>query len=96
MLAAFLLSPVREEIYPWYAIWFLPFVSIVSQKRTLLQVSLALSFGLLLRYIPFMLLGTHFGVTPFFKTSVTFIPVFLVLIYIFFKDKLWLKIFSRS
>jgi hypothetical protein len=95
MLVAFLLSPIREEIYPWYAIWFLPFVSIVFQKKILVYISLALSFGLLLRYVPFMLLGTHFGVTPFLKTAVTFIPVFFVIIYIFFKDKLWLKIFSR-
>jgi len=95
MLVAFLLSPIREEIYPWYAIWFLPFVSIAFQKRALLHAWLALSFGLLLRYIPFMLLGTHFGVTPFFKTALTFTPVFFVLIYIFFKDKLWLKISFR-
>jgi len=96
MLIAFFLSPIREEIYPWYAIWFLPFVGLVHQSKTLLYIALAFSFGLLLRYVPFMLLGTHFGVTPFFKTALTFIPVFFVLIYVFFKDKLWLKIFSRS
>jgi len=95
MLAVFLLSPTREEIYPWYAIWFLPFVSMVFQKRMLAYISLAFSFGLLLRYVPFMLFGTHLGVTPFFKTALTFIPVFFVLVYVFFKDKLWLKISFR-
>ncbi|OGH19953.1 MAG: hypothetical protein A3D74_00760 [Candidatus Levybacteria bacterium RIFCSPHIGHO2_02_FULL_37_13] len=95
MAGAFILSPIREEIYPWYAIWFLPFISIVFQKRTLVYISVALSFGLLLRYVPFMLFGTHFGVTPFLKISVTLTPVFFVLIYVFLRDKLWLKIFSR-
>jgi hypothetical protein len=95
MFVIFLLSPLREEIYPWYAIWFLPFVSLVHKSKMLLYIALAFSFGLLLRYVPFMLFGTHFGLTPFLKTAVTFIPVFFVLIYIFFKDKLWLKIFSR-
>ena len=95
MLAAFFLSSIREEIYPWYAIWFLVFVNLIPQKRILLYLSFALSFGLLLRYVPFMLFGTHFGVTPFVKTALTFTPTFFVLIYIFFKDKLWLKIFSR-
>lgn len=95
MFFAFLLSPIREEMYPWYAIWFLPFVSITSEKKAILYVSLAFCFGLLLRYVPFMLFGTHFGITPFFKTAATFIPVFFVLIYVIFKDKLWLKIFSR-
>lgn len=96
MLFAFILSPIREEIYPWYAIWFLPFVSIVFKKRILLYIAFAFSFGLLLRHLPFMLFGTHFGVTPFLKTALTFVPVFFVLIYIFFRDKLWLKMFFRS
>lgn len=92
MFIAFLLSPIREEIYPWYAIWFLPFIALIPKKRLLLFISLALSFGLLLRYIPFMLLGTHFGVTPFIKAFVTFAPAFLVLLYFFVKEKLWLKV----
>lgn len=78
MFVIFLLSPLREEIYPWYAIWFLPFVSLVPQRKILLYVSLAFSFGLLLRYVPFMILGTHFGVTPTIKILATFIPVILV------------------
>lgn len=94
MLAIFLLSPLREEIYPWYAIWFLPFAVFITNKKVILYVSLAFSFGLLFRYVPFMFLGTHFGITPLIKTLVTFIPPALVLIYFFFKNKLWLKISS--
>lgn len=94
MYVGFLLSPIREEIYPWYALWFLSFAFLIADKKLLLYVSVVFSFGLLLRYIPFMLFGTHAGLTPIIKSSVTFIPVFLVLFYLITK-KLWERIFSR-
>jgi len=85
MLAIFLLSALRVEIYPWYATWFLVFAFLIPQRKMLLNLSLAFSFGLLLRYVPFILLGTHFGITPAIKSLVTFFPVFLVIIYVYFK-----------
>jgi len=88
MIIIFLLSTLREEIYPWYAIWFLSFSFLVPQKRVLLYTSLAFSFGLLFRYIPFMLTGSHFGITPAVKTFVTFVPVILIVIYGYFKKNL--------
>lgn len=91
MIIAFLLSPIREEIYPWYAIWFLPFAFLVPKNKILLYLSISFSFGLLLRYIPFMLLGTYFGPTPLIKTLVTFVPPIVALAYLFIKEKLWQK-----
>lgn len=85
MILIFFLSALREEIYPWYAIWFLSFSFLVPQKRILLYTSLAFSFGLLFRYMPFMLTGSHFGITPSIKTFVTFVPVILIVIYEYFK-----------
>ena len=72
MLLAFLLSPLREEIYPWYFIWFLSFFLIYPIKKITLLV-IFFSFGLLLRYVPFMYLGTYFGPTPLIKMFVTFV-----------------------
>lgn len=95
MIIAFLLSPIREEIYPWYAIWFLPFAFLVPKNKILLYLSISFSFGLLLRYIPFMLLGTYFGPTPLIKTLVTFVPPIVTLSYLFIKEKLWRKNFSQ-
>ena len=92
MFAIFLLSHFREEIYPWYAIWFLPFTALILRRKIILYISLAFSFGLLFRYVPFMLYGTHFGIIPIIKNLVTFIPPLLILFYYFFKNKLWLKI----
>lgn len=90
----FLLSPIREEIYPWYAMWFLPFSFLTPNRKFLLSISIALSFGLLFRYVPFIFSGTHAGLTPIIKFGVTFIPVSLVLIY-FVVKKLWVKISYR-
>lgn len=94
MYIAFLLSPIREEIYPWYAIWFLLFVFLVPEKKILLYVSFLLSFGLLFRYVPYMFSGTHGGLTPIFKSIVTFGSASLILLYFSYK-KLWEKISSR-
>lgn len=85
MFIVFLFSAFREEIYPWYAIWFLTFVALIPQKKILLYISLAFSFGLLFRYVPFMLTGSYFGITPIIKTLVTFVPVILALSYGYFK-----------
>jgi hypothetical protein len=77
MLIIFFLSPLREEMYPWYAIWFLTFSLLLPERKLLLHFSIAISFGLLLRYIPFMYSGTHFGHTPFLRIILTVIPVFI-------------------
>lgn len=92
MFFVFLLSPIREEIYPWYGIWFLLFASIspiILKRKAFVFLLLALSFSLLTRYIPFMLTGTHFGQTPFLKVVLTLIPPTLVFLYFFFKKNLW-------
>ena len=94
MLAGFLLSPLREEIYSWYAIWFLPFVFLIPERKILLYVSVSLSFGLLFRNVPYMFSGTHAGLTPLFKSIAAFVLPSLVLLYFIYK-KLWGKISSR-
>ncbi len=81
MLIVFLLSPIREEIYPWYGIWFLTFISLTNIK-TLKILGFVLSFGLMLRYVPYMYLGTHFGVTPIIKILATYIPLIAVVLYV--------------
>jgi len=85
MFVGFLLSPIREEIYPWYAIWFLSFIFLIPEKKILVFISIAFSFGLLFRYVPYMFFGTYAGLTPLFKLIATFTPASLVLLYFFYK-----------
>lgn len=81
MFGVFFLSPIREEIYPWYGIWFLTFIAITNNKK-LKVLGVVLSFGLMLRYVPFMYLGNHFGITPLIKIIVTYIPIIVFLLYL--------------
>lgn len=87
MFVVFILSFLREEIYPWYAIWFLTFVPFVYKNKILFYTLITFSFGLLLRHVPFMLIGTHFGYVPLVKNIVTFSPPFFVLAYLYFRKK---------
>lgn len=85
----FLLSPIREELYPWYAIWVLSFVSLLDNKfiKTLMIFA---SFGLLLRYIPYMLTGDYLGVTPYVRNLLMFMPIIAFFVLYLFKKE-WLK-----
>jgi hypothetical protein len=68
MLLVFFLSAFRVEIYPWYALWFLPFICfVISRKYSMYVVGLPAYF-LMLRYTLFMATGNHFGITPLIKT----------------------------
>ena len=94
MFCIFFLSSIREEIYPWYAIWFLIFVVLIPQKRVLLTLSILFSFSLLFRYIPYMFFGTYGGITQGVKTVLTFAAPSLYLLFILGKT-LWVKVSSR-
>lgn len=74
MYIIFFLSSFREEIYPWYTLWFfLP--SIFLLRNSLFSwTATSFTFSMLLRYIPFMLLGTYFGPTPILKILLMVVP----------------------
>jgi hypothetical protein len=89
MMVIFFLSPIREELYPWYAIWPLTFLALVAdKKKTLSTLFVVFTFGLMLRYVPFMLIGTYFGPTPFIRIGLTITPVGLYLFYLFLSKKI--------
>lgn len=91
MIIIFLLSPIREELYSWYAIWFLTFASLCVTQKIVYYFSIFISFGLLLRYLPFMFLGTYFGSTPTLKTILTMTPLVIGGLWFLFKEKIWQK-----
>ncbi len=90
MYALFFLSSLREEIYPWYSLWFLLPVIFLSKNKFLPFISLVFSFSMLLRYIPFMLLGTYFGPTPFLKIALMLIPPVIATVMFLFHKKRFL------
>jgi hypothetical protein len=90
MFIIFLLSPFREELYPWYFIWVFVFLVLTPERKNLLLLGISLSFSLLLRYVPFMLTGTYFNMTPFLKILLTLSVPVLVSIYLLLR-RVWLK-----
>lgn len=81
MFIIFLLAPLREELYPWYAIWFIPFTAILYKNKFLQNLVLVFSFGLMLRYIPYLATGNYFGITPIIRNFLMIAPVVMFLIY---------------
>lgn len=74
MLGVFFLSPLREEMYPWYYLWPLTFASLLPIGSLPQFLSFGFTLGLPLRYIPFTL-TRDWGVTaPTIKKVVTAIP----------------------
>lgn len=92
MFIIFLFSSVRKEIYPWYGQWFLLF-AFMTKKIWVRGFALAFSLGLLLRDLPFMLVGNYFGLVQFMKTFFTFLPPILVLLFLVGKR---FPVFSRQ
>lgn len=88
MFLIFLMSFLREEIYSWYALWFLVFSALLLKKRFIQTLSISFSMTLLLRYVPFMYFGTYLGETQRLKTIITFVPVFIILTCFVFITKL--------
>ncbi len=92
MIFIFLLSPLREEIYPWYAVWFIAFSSLIPNIKWLFYLSIASSLGLSLSYIPYMFFGTYSSSTLALKTFIVIIPILIAFLFIL-KHRLWTKNF---
>lgn len=85
MFTIFLLSPLREELYPWYAIWFIAFTAFLHKNKFLQNLVLVFSLGLMLRYIPYMATGDYFGSTPIIRNILMITPVFMFLSFTWLK-----------
>ncbi|MDO8657994.1 MAG: hypothetical protein Q7K55_04590 [Candidatus Levybacteria bacterium] len=81
MFLIFMLSPLREELYPWYAIWFIAFAALLHKSNFLQNLILVFSFGLMLRYVPYMATGTYSGFVPVVRNFLMIIPVVIFLIF---------------
>lgn len=92
MFIIFLLSPLREELYPWYAIWFIVFTAFLHKNKFLQNLVLVFSLGLMLRYIPYMATGNYFGQTPIIRNLLTLIPVVIFLVFVWLKKYFHLRL----
>ena len=76
-LVFFVAAPIREELYPWYAVWLIATASLmnVKQHKRLLEFTIVLSFALILRYLPYMWMGYYEGPGPLLRFVLTLTPI---------------------
>jgi hypothetical protein len=81
-LIFFIATPIREELYPWYAVWLVSTVSLLPLKRHqfLTGFTIVLTFALELRQMPYMWMGYYEGPGPLLRMLVTVIPVVIYLV----------------
>ncbi|MBI5123183.1 hypothetical protein HZA75_04980 [Candidatus Roizmanbacteria bacterium] len=70
---AFLFFITRVEIQPWYLVWLIPFI-VLSGWKFLYPVTIGLSLGFLLRYVPFLYQGNWDNPVPAYEFWLTLIP----------------------
>ncbi len=80
LLAVFFLSPLREELYAWYFIWPLTFITLLPREEFLHAVSYGLTFGLPMRFAPFIFAGEWGRWVSAVKKIVTGVPLALAVI----------------
>jgi hypothetical protein len=85
MFMVFLLTPVREEMYPWYAVWFMVFLPLIDGKigDELRFFGILFSAGLLLRHLPYVMTREYGGVGPMLRIIFTWAPLVFGLSYRF-------------
>lgn len=81
----FMLSPFREELYPWYFLWVFPF-ALLWQNRLVRVISVGVSFGLLFYYVPYMYTG-HYLLLP--KYAFVFLGIGLFLVMYYFLNRMF-------
>jgi hypothetical protein len=83
MFGVFLLTPLREELYPWYAVWWLAFAAFlpIKKKSFIHSFSFWLSLGLMLRYVPWIATRQYGGMMPLYRSILTIAPIGLYLLY---------------
>ncbi len=89
MFGVFLVSPLREEMYPWYAVWWISCLAFVPMRKKsfIHALSFWFSLGLMLRYVPWIATREYGGITPVSRIVVTIVPV-LVYVCIRFRKKI--------
>jgi len=80
----FIAGPLREELYPWYAVWLISIAALFDLKKhaVLIGFTIVLSFALELRHIPYMYMGEYGGIGPVSRTLFTIVPVLLYGVYV--------------
>ncbi len=84
LIVFIVVAPLREELYPWYAVWLISVASFMDFKKQTFIVgfTIVLSFALELRHLPYMWMGYYEAPGPIFRLLLTVIPLAFYGIYL--------------
>lgn len=88
MLAGIGVVLTQREILPWYWVWIMPFVALVPRQRFFVFVSIGISWGLLMRYAPFLYYGHWNDPVPTWITIGAYIPIVLSVVLFLIHQKM--------
>ena len=85
----FVFAPLREELYPWYAVWLIMPAALLQYKQHtfIWQFTIVLSFALELRALPYMWMGYYEGPGSLLRTILTFCPLTIFLVWYVWKQR---------
>jgi len=75
MVCALIAVSLTREILPWYFLWIVPWVALLPRYRELSFLTVGVSLGLLLRYLPYFYFGNYDPPVPDIQSMVTWIPI---------------------
>lgn len=84
----FVIAPIREELYPWYAVWLVTTASLLSfeKHRFIVWFTIVLTFALELRNLPYLWMAYYEGPGPALRIVLTAVPLI-----VFFGWYIWKK-----
>lgn len=71
----------KKELLPWYFLWLLPYMALFNDIPVIVTSLNAISFGLLLRYAPYLYFGDYNPRMLMWRNIATFIPLLGVGLY---------------
>jgi hypothetical protein len=85
MTIAMVIGFWKKELLPWYFLWVMPYVAVLSDIRDVVVFAGGISLALILRYAPFVYFGEYSPQMQWWRTIVTIIPVVCVLLWVVFR-----------
>lgn len=87
LLVVFFLSPLREELYAWYFVWPLTFITLIPKEEFLHVIAYGLTFGLPMRFAPFIWAGEWGRWVPLAKKIISGLPPTIAIVIYGIKKK---------
>lgn len=82
MFVAIMIVSFFREFYSWYLLWVIVFVALLNKRKNISLLVVGLSFGLLMRFLPFLYTGSWGGPVPALKKWLTWLPFILIFVFL--------------